>query len=339
MQRLEPGERRRGTARERGVVAHEETDLLLERFAGDVVVIVCAHTTIIYGIDLTVSARPAKDLPAAASGESVPSGLGIVDMRGGSPVRAGTFAYDGGDIVTDWHSHDLHQIEYAFEGIAEVETDGAHFLLPPQQAVWIPAGLTHRTTLKRVRSVAVFFDPAMVDGADDRVRILAATPLIREMIVYAARWPIARPISDRVADAFFDALALLVVDWLAYETPLCLPTSNDPVLRAVMEYTEANLAGVTVTAACAAVGISERSLRRRFAATGMTWRQYVLQSRLLRAMARLTEPGRTVIDVATEIGFDSVSAFTRAFVRLTGETPTAYRRRVAFPGHLDKIDR
>ena len=74
--------------------------------------------------------------------------------------------------------------------------------------------------------------------------------------------------------------------------------------------------------------MSERTLRRQFgAATGMTWRQYLLQSRLLRAMALLTEPGRSVIDVATEVGFDSVSVFTRAFVRLAGETPTAYRRR------------
>ena len=283
----------------------------------------------IYRMTVTVSARPAKDRPGAANLDSGPPGLGIVDMRGGSPVRAGAFPYDGGDLVTGWHSHDLHQIEYAFEGIAEVETDGAHYLLPPRQAVWIPAGLTHRTTLKRVRSVAVFFDPAMVRGADDRVRILAATPVIREMLVYSARWPIARPVSDQVADAFFEALALLVTDWLAHEAPLCLPTSNDPVLRAVMDYTNANLADVTVAAACAATGISERSLRRRFgAATGMTWRQYLLQSRLLRAMALLTEPGRTVIDVATEIGFDSVSAFTRAFVRLTSETPTAYRRRV-----------
>lgn len=283
----------------------------------------------IYRVSVTVSARPAKDRPGAANLGSRPPGLGVVDMRGGSPVRAGAFPYDGGDLVTGWHSHDLHQIEYAFEGIAEVETDGAHYLLPPRQAVWIPAGLTHRTTLKRVRSVAVFFDPAMVRGADDRVRILAVTPLIREMIVYSARWPIARPVSDQVADAFFEALALLVTDWLAHEAPLCLPTSNDPVLRAVMDYTNANLADVTVAAACAAAGISERSLRRQFgAATAMTWRQYVLQSRLLRAMALLTEPGRTVIDVATEIGFDSVSAFTRAFVRLTSETPTAYRRRV-----------
>jgi len=283
----------------------------------------------IYRRSVTVSARPAKDLPLTASVEPGPPAIGMVDMREGSRVRAGTFPYDAGDLVTGWHSHDLHQIEYAFEGSAEVETDEAHYLLPPQQAVWIPAGLRHRTTLKHVRSVAVFFDPAMVRGADDRVRILAATPLLREMIVYGTRWPIARQESDQVADAFFDALALLVTEWLVHEAPLCLPTSSDPVIREAMDYTDAHLADVTIAAVCAAVGISERSLRRQFGtATGMTWRQYVLQSRLLRAMARLTEPNRSVMDVATEIGFDSVSAFTRAFVRLTGETPSAYRRRV-----------
>jgi hypothetical protein len=68
--------------------------------------------------------------------------------------------------------------------------------------VWIPAGLAHSTTLKRVRTVSVFFDPAMVRGADDRARILAAAPVIREMIVYGVRWPIHRPASDPVADAF-----------------------------------------------------------------------------------------------------------------------------------------
>ena len=45
-----------------------------------------------------------------------------------------------GDVVTGWHSHDMHQIEYAFEGVAEVETATTHHLLPPQQAMWIPAG-------------------------------------------------------------------------------------------------------------------------------------------------------------------------------------------------------
>jgi len=268
---------------------------------------------------VTVAARSANDLPATAN---------LVAMRAGRPVRAGTFAYDGHDLVTGWHTHDLHQVEYALLGFVEVETAAAHYLLPPQQAVWIPAGLPHQSTLKRVRSVSVFFEPAMVREPGDRARILAAIPVIREMILYGVRWPINRPTSDPVADAFFEALAQLTREWLDHETPLSLPTSTDPIVAGVMAYTNAHLERVEVADACRAVGVSERTLRRQFrSATGMTWRQYLLESRLLRAMALLTEPSWTVLDVATRVGFESVSAFTRAFVRYVGEPPSAYRRR------------
>jgi AraC-like DNA-binding protein len=271
---------------------------------------------------VTVSARPANDLPIAAN-------IGRVEMREATQVRAGTFAYEGDDVVTGWHSHDQHQIEYAFQGVAEVETMAAHYLLPPQQAVWIPAGLAHNTTLRRVRSVSVFLDPEMLPSVDDRARILAAAPVVREMILYAVRWPIGRPASDPGADAFFEALAHLTRDWLDRETPLSLPTSNDPVVTAVMAYTNAHLDQIAEHDVCRAVGVSERTLRRKFsAATGMPWRRYLLESRLLRAMAALAEPEPTVMDVATSVGFESVSAFTRAFGRYCAETPTAYRRRV-----------
>jgi AraC-like DNA-binding protein/mannose-6-phosphate isomerase-like protein (cupin superfamily) len=273
---------------------------------------------------VAVSARPVKDLPSAATE------VFGVDMRNGAAVRAGSFAYDGDDFVTGWHTHELHQVEYAFQGVVEVETATTHYLLPPQQAVWIPAGVAHRTTLRSVRSVSVFFDPTMLPDLDDRTRVLAAAPVIREMIVYASRWPIARPASDPVADAFFDALAHLVREWLEHETPLCLPTSTDPLVAAVMAYTGTHLDAVTVADVCRDVGVSERTLRRQFAAaTGMTWRRYLLERRLLRAMAALAEPGPSVLDVSTAVGFDSVSAFTRAFRRYAGETPSSYRRRVA----------
>jgi AraC-like DNA-binding protein len=60
----------------------------------------------------------------------------------------------------------------------------------------------------------------------------------------------------------------------------------------------------------------------------MTWRQFLFESRLLRAMTLLAEPGRTILDVANDVGFTG-SSFARAFARHTGETPSAYRRRVA----------
>ena len=275
---------------------------------------------------MTVAARPANDLAQTAT---VP----MVDLREGTPVRAGTFAYEGDDLVTGWHAHELHQIEYALRGVVEVETDAAHYLLPPQQAVWIPARLAHCSTLRRVQSVSVFLDPAMIPVADDRARILAAAPVLREMIVYGLRWPIDRPASDPAADAFFEAFAHVAREWLDHEAPLCLPTSTVPVVAAAMAYTKDHLDEVTARDVCRAVGVSDRTLRRLFpTAVGMTWRQYLVQSRLLRAMALLAEPGPTVLDVATSVGFDSASAFTRAFARYTGETPSAYRQRVSASG-------
>ncbi|HEX4244558.1 MAG TPA: AraC family transcriptional regulator, partial [Acidimicrobiales bacterium] len=130
-------------------------------------------------------------------------------------------------------------------------------------------------------------------------------------------------------DGFFVTLANLVADGLDRETPLCLPTSTEPIIAAVMAYTDRHLDHVTEAEVCRSVGLSDRTLRRRFAAaTGMTWRSYLLQSRFLRAMTLLAEPGPSVIEVATAVGFESVSAFSRGFARYAGENPTVYRRRV-----------
>jgi AraC-like DNA-binding protein len=281
---------------------------------------------------MTVAARQANNHARPASPPGAPA-FRAVDFAGTAPDRAGTYPFDGDDVVADWHTHDLHQLEYAFEGVVEVETDAGHYLLPPQQAIWIPAGLVHRTTLRQVRSVAVFFPPGMVpDAGGDRARVLPAAPVVREMIVYGARWPITQPTSDPRADAFFRALALIVAELLDHEMPLCLPTSRDPVIAEVMRYTGEHLATVTAAAVGRDVGWSERTLRRRFRAeTGMTWRQYLLDCRLLRAMALLAEPGPTVLDVATRVGFESPSAFARSFRTVVGETPAAYRRRVTSP--------
>ncbi len=272
---------------------------------------------------MTVSAHTAKDLAVSDNG--------LVDMRGGTPVRAGTYPYEGDDLATGWHHHDLHQLEYAFEGVVEVETETAHYLLPPQQAAWIPAELSHRTTIKHhAKTLSVFFDPGLVPSPDEWARILPAAPLIKEMILYAARWPILRSASDPVADGFFETLAHLVLEWLDRETPLCLPTSREPVVAMAMEYTNRNLSDVSLRDVCEAIGFSERTLRRRFSAeTGISWRTYLLHSRLLRSMSLLAEPGTTVLDIATAVGFDSLSSFTRAFTRWAGETPSAYRRRLA----------
>lgn len=271
---------------------------------------------------MAVSAQSAKNMP-------LPDNSGLVDMRVGGRPPAGSFAYEGEELVTPWHRHDLHQIEYAFRGVVEVETSIAHYLLPPQQAAWIPAGVDHRTTIRNaVRTISVFFEPTLVPAPGDRVRIVAVPAVLREMMIYSTRWPIARCQSDPAADSYFVALGHLVSQALDGEAPLSLPTSNDPIVGAAMSWTSENLRTARVGEAAWAVGLSERSLRRRFeAVTGISWRDYLLQARLLRAMVLLAEPGPSVLQVADSVGLHSVSAFNRAFRQRAGETPSAYRRR------------
>ncbi|OBF11348.1 helix-turn-helix transcriptional regulator [Mycobacterium sp. ACS4331] len=253
-----------------------------------------------------------------------------IDLRRGGRALAGSYLYEGGKLLTGWHSHDVHQIEYAIGGVVEVQTPAGHYLLPPQQAAWLPVGLEHSATMNPdVKTIAVMFDPQLVPNAGDRARILAVSPLIREMMIYALRWPIERATGDEESDGFFRTLANLVSEALDHEAPLSLPTSENPIVAAAMDYTKEHLPSVTALDVSRAVAVSERTLRRLFQdCLGISWRTYLLHARMLRAMALLASPDTSVQEVSSSVGFDSLSSFTRAFAQFSGETPSAYRRRV-----------
>ena len=274
---------------------------------------------------MTVPADSAKDQVRTAT-------TGLVDLREDSRWAAGSHLYDGGEqLVTGWHFHDVHEIEYACRGMVEVETEAGHYLLPPHQAAWIPAALHHKTTLNAgVQTLAVLFEPSLVPMGGDRVRIIAVSALLREMMLYSARWPISRTESGAEADSFFQALGYVVTDALDEEMPLNLPVPADPVVAAATDYTRAHLDRVTVSDVTRAVGVSERTLRRIFHAhLGMSWRSYLLRARVLRSMAMLAQPDRTVLEVSIAVGFDDAGAFARSFARHCGETPSSYKRRIS----------
>jgi AraC-like DNA-binding protein/quercetin dioxygenase-like cupin family protein len=278
---------------------------------------------------MTGSALSDRDLAVAANRPGR-----VIELRRGGHALGGSYLYQGEGLITGWHSHEVHQIEYAVGGVVEVETASAHYLLPPQQAAWIPAGLQHQATMAPdVRTVAVMFDAQMIPTGRDRARILAVSPLIREMMLYALRWPIDRGVGsaddERVSEAFFRTLADLVIEALDHEAPLSLPTCEHPIVAAAMTYTKEHLQSATAEQVSRAVAVSERTLRRLFHdELGLSWRTYLLHARMLKAMALLASPGQAVQEASTAVGFDSVSSFTRAFTQFSGETPSTYRKRV-----------
>lgn len=94
-------------------------------------------------------------------------------------------------------------------------------------------------------------------------------------------------------------------------------------LRQSPAASEADVAG--------ALGLAERSLRRRLAAEGTSFG--AVRAAVLAGSAQaLLEGGATVEDAARRLGFAEAASFTRAFRRWTGATPGAVRARARGAG-------
>lgn len=61
--------------------------------------------------------------------------------------------------------------------------------------------------------------------------------------------------------------------------------------------------------------------------TGLTVRDFIIQTRLVAAAHLLKNTDSSVMDVALESGFGQVSGFNRSFLKAFGQTPTAFRKK------------
>jgi AraC-like DNA-binding protein len=230
-------------------------------------------------------------------------------------------------VDLQWHYHDMHKLLYAFEGAIEVESTRGRNLIPRQLAAWIPASVPHCTSIHGVRWVAVFFTRAMVPDSEQRVRTVTVSPLMREMMREAMRWPLTAQ-EYPLRAAFFAAMAQLCAEWITHEANLFLPTSNDQRVQRALDYTNQRK-DLKLLDICSKAGISVRSLRRHLKdETGMTWELYRQRSRLLEAVSLLSETDESIGEIAARCGFESPSGFTKVFRQEVGETPRAYRHRV-----------
>ncbi|MFO1357641.1 AraC family transcriptional regulator [Plasticicumulans sp.] len=220
------------------------------------------------------------------------------------------------------HRHDWVQLSWALSGVLEVRTDTGCWLAPPQRAVWIPPGTLHEVNASaRAEMRSLYLDASRTAWAPLRCRVLAVSPLVRELILALS----ARPLeydpdgpAGRLAEVLLDAIAELP------ELDFGLPLPADARLRRLCEALQAEPADArTLPEWAARCGLSERTLTRRFRReTGLSFADWRRRLRLLLALGAL-EAGRSVTAVALDSGYDSLSAFIAAFRNEFGTTPKA----------------
>lgn len=106
-------------------------------------------------------------------------------------------------------------------------------------------------------------------------------------------------------------------------------TFDDPQVQKLLHWLRTSAGGfASVRDMAHMAGLEERTLLRRFRkATGLSPRDYRQHLAVERARALLETTALSVDQIAYEIGYQNPDAFRKLFIRLTGLTPAAHRRR------------
>jgi AraC-like DNA-binding protein len=235
-------------------------------------------------------------------------------------VRASEYP-DGFRSGSHWHAR--AQLVYACAGVVKVTAKQGAWVVPQHRGVWIPALTEHQIESAgafSMRSLYVRDDSSLGLSAD--CGVVGVSPLLRELILAAAEAPQLYDVDGRdgqVMDLILNEVRSLPM------VPLHLPEPTDSRLRQITAALRQDPADTrTLESWGRLAGASPRTLARLFLAeTGMTFRQWQQQARLLDGLMRLAQ-GEPVTSVALEVGYENPSAFIAMFRRALGVTPGRY---------------
>ena len=239
----------------------------------------------------------------------------------GRSVCGLTDEYPAG-FVDPVHAHDRIQVLYACSGVMSVVTPSTSFVVPPQRAVWLPAGMLHEVSCRGAVSLrTLYIDPALYAEAPE-CRVIEVSDFLRALILKVVSFGDEYDMdgqAGRIVEVLLDEIATMPI------APYGATMPTDKRLLRVCRTILANPAdNRDVDELASVAGMARRTFTRAFKReTGMglgLWRQQV---KLMEALS-LMAAGRPVTTIAFDVGYDSPSAFTAMFRRAYGVPPSMY---------------
>lgn len=221
------------------------------------------------------------------------------------------------------HRHRRAGVLYGATGSMQVETADGAWTVPPRRAVLIPATVTHAVRMDGASTRSLYLEPRSVPWFPVRCRVVEVSPLLRELLREAVELPARYALRGR--DATLLALTLHEVR-RAGPLPLDLPLPPDGALRGLCrDFLAAPRVDVRPGEWAARLHISERTLHRRFRAeTGVSLADWRRRACVLHALPLLAQ-GRTVADIAADLGYAGPAAFSTMFRHLLQRPPKDFR--------------
>lgn len=245
------------------------------------------------------------------------------------------------------HAHDWAQVLYAVAGVMWVEVGHEALVVPPQRAVWLPAGTVHSIRMMSAVDMRnLYLPPRQVTHLSEQGDVFEVNGLLRELITTLAEHPDKgeqvqhaqvrqrmhdRGESDEEPDAAYrqaayrlTILALSRAPRYSLRVPLPRANGTDRRLETLCRAVIANPSiAISFEQHATSVGASVRTLSRLFTQElGIGFAEWRRQVQLAAAVSGLTD-GQSVSSVARALGY-LPSSFSDMFRRELGTSPSDF---------------
>lgn len=227
----------------------------------------------------------------------------------------------------DTHMHREAQLVYAARGTMQVTTPKGRWLVPPDRAVWVPALSEHAIdVLADIEMRTLYFDLAWL-AREDRSASLDAEFVVRvSPLLHQAILALFDGRNDPDRTALLTKLVMLELHQ-AEDSATFIPLPHEPRCRRAADIVLADPTGShEIETLAREVGTSARTLSRLFASqTQLSFKSWCQRARIAAAIEKLSvDASISVKQLAADLGYASVPAFSHAFRQVTGKTPTEF---------------
>ncbi|MCU7996099.1 helix-turn-helix transcriptional regulator [Shewanella glacialipiscicola] len=231
------------------------------------------------------------------------------------------------NTVTPKHQHPWGQLQLISGGIMELHAAGQRFLSPSQYAIWVPAGIEHKSYTRRsIHYCSMNIVVGQTLGFPLETCLLSVTPIAQSIVndLRERGVKVAETLADkRLVKVLLDQLTL------GQALPQFLPNATDRLLYPLLQALEADPASPkTFKTWAGELHTTERTLARRCQQVlGMSFTELRQRHKFIYSL-QLLRQGLAIKEVALTLGYNQTSPYIVMFKKYAQCSPEQYRRRL-----------
>ena len=227
------------------------------------------------------------------------------------------------------HIHNRGQLIYSEGGRMYITVDQKMWYLPARHYMWIPAGKEHSIDLSSPATFLwnIYFTTwKNEDAFFQKAAVYPVNNLLLELIYFSKNWygHITRENESRYA--LLSGIKAVLPEISKHPLPFDLPIPNNPRLKKITAYLQANLAdNLILPEVAAGFEMSESTFTRLFKKElKMSFISYLCTLRIIRAIELLSQKNASIKEICFEVGYESVPTFSNIFKKVVGVRPSVY---------------